>query len=401
MKSKISIEDLEAQRARGHYRLAFVPQLENAFRAYYLRCMRRHVMAAQIAATSLSLLAVFLELVVVRPPHTAELPFLAVFAVGLPLTIAASAVYLRVNQSLRWLPVVSSGVILGAFAATFYLEAVYAQLGLEYRYQTTTFVLIFAFLLLGLRYFQAHVLAFVGLAGLVTTYWLIELPAALFAQKLYNYIAVATLASTAGYLQEYIVRSNFLDRGIRRHQALHDGLTGLLNRHGLDVHSDKTWRHARRHRTVVAVAVFDIDWFKPYNDELGHPAGDACLSRVGACLLQHTRRPLDSAARLGGEEFAVVWYEVNEQSAMKLANRFRMAVEALRIEHPAPCAEYVTVSGGVTVLAPASGRSLNAAILAADTALYEAKRNGRNRVHLAADVVREWPVESATGGAEA
>ncbi|MCK5859121.1 MAG: GGDEF domain-containing protein [Abyssibacter sp.] len=358
-------------------------------------------MAAQIAATALSLLAVFLELVVVRPPHTAELPFLAVFAVGLPLTIAASAVYLRVNQSLRWLPVVSSGVILGAFAATFYLEAVYAQLGLEYRYQTTTFVLIFAFLLLGLRYFQAHVLAFVGLAGLVTTYWLIELPAALFAQKLYNYIAVATLASTAGYLQEYIVRSNFLDRGIRRHQALHDGLTGLLNRHGLDVHSDKTWRHARRHRTVVAVAVFDIDWFKPYNDELGHPAGDACLSRVGACLLQHTRRPLDSAARLGGEEFAVVWYEVNEQSAMKLANRFRMAVEALRIEHPAPCAEYVTVSGGVTVLAPASGRSLNAAILAADTALYEAKRNGRNRVHLAADVVREWPVESATGGAEA
>ncbi len=118
-------------------------------------------------------------------------------------------------------------------------------------------------------------------------------------------------------------------------------------------------------------------------------------------MLQHTRRPLDSAARLGGEEFAVVWYEVNEQSAMKLANRFRMAVEALRIEHPAPCAEYVTVSGGVTVLAPASGRSLNAAILAADTALYEAKRHGRNRVHLAADVVREWPVESATGGAEA
>jgi len=388
----LSIKDLEDQQARGHYLLVFNARLEAPFRTYYVQFMRRHAMAAQYAGLALCVLALLVELLLVRSPAEIRPTFLAVFGGLLPLGVIIGAVYLRVDRSARWLVPLSVAVLLGAYVCVYWLEAVYARHGVDYGYQTLTFVLIFNFLLLGLRYYQAQALALIGLAGLIVTYQLMDAPPRDIALNVYNYLAVGTLASTAGYLQEYIVRTNFLDRGIRRHQALHDGLTGLLNRRGLDIHADRSWRHARRQNTSVAVAVFDIDWFKDYNDELGHPAGDACLSRVGACLLQYTRRPLDSAARLGGEEFAVVWEDVDGQAAMTLAERVRAAVESLAIRHPSPHADHVTVSGGVIAVSPSSGLSLNRAILAADAALYEAKRKGRNRVELARDVSVERPL---------
>ncbi len=379
---KLKIEELEQQRARGHYRLVFHPRLEAAFRAYYLRFMRRHVLSAQVAAVVLSLIAVGVELLIVRPPQAAQAAFIVIFLFAVPTGVVLRLVYLRAAPQARWLHWVSAMVVAGSLGCAFYLEALYRAQGLHYGYQTITFVLIFNFLLLGLRYYQAQALALSGLAALTILHLRIGTPLPELAHAVYNYLAVGTLASTAGYLQEYIVRTDFLDRGIRRHQALHDRLTGLLNRHGLDVHAERSWRNASREQIPVAVAVFDIDWFKHYNDELGHPAGDACLARVAGALLRHVRRPLDCAARLGGEEFAVVWYDVDETAAQRLAERFRHAVEALRIAHPAHVSEWVTLSGGVAVVRPGEGASLSSAILAADTALYAAKRNGRNRVML-------------------
>ncbi|WP_348674771.1 GGDEF domain-containing protein [uncultured Abyssibacter sp.] len=389
---KPGIKDLEDQQARGHYLLTFDATLEGPFRQYYVRFMRLHAMAAQYAALLLCGLALFIEFAFLRSPSEVQQVFLIVFAAVVPVGVIIGGGYLRLDPSARWLPGLSVGLMICAFLAVYWLETVYTRHGITYGYQTLTFVLIFNFLLLGLRFYQAQALALIGLTGLITTYWFLEVSPRDIALKTYNYLGVGALASTAGYLQEYIVRTNFLDRGIRRHQALHDGLTGLLNRHGLDIHADRSWRHARRKNTSVAVAVFDIDWFKDYNDELGHPAGDACLSRVGACLLQYTRRPLDSAARLGGEEFAVVWEDVDEQAAMTLAERVRAAVESLAIRHPSPHADHVTVSGGVIAVSPSSGLSLNTAILAADAALYEAKRKGRNRVELARDFSVERPL---------
>ena len=380
---KIKIEDLEAQRARGHYGLVFQPELEQPFRAYYLRFMRRHVFSAQVAAIILSLLAVLVEVVFVQPPASVQAAFIVIFLLAIPAGVILSLLYLRSSTQALGLQWLSALVVLCSLGSAFYLEALYRLDGLRYGYQTITFVLIFNFLLLGLRYYQAQALALSGLAVYAVVLLALDTPAADLTHALYNYVAVGTLASTAGYMQEYIVRTNFLDRGIRRHQALHDRLTGLLNRHGLEVHAERSWRRATREAVPVAVAVFDIDWFKHYNDELGHPAGDACLARVADALLQHVGRPLDCAARLGGEEFAVVWYDVDHEAAAKLGERFREAVESLRIAHPAHVCEWVTLSGGVTVVRPADGATLSAAILTADAALYEAKRAGRNRITVA------------------
>lgn len=164
--------------------------------------------------------------------------------------------------------------------------------------------------------------------------------------------------------------------------AVLDGLTGIANRHRFDDFLEDEWRRARRLGQPLSLVLCDIDFFKPYNDNYGHMAGDACLRRVSDALKPFSRRPGDLVARYGGEEFAVVLGNTDQQAACTLAGEIRAGVEALNIAHeyatPAGC---VTVSVGVATLRPdtqpdASSHDL---IEAADQALYQAKRSGRNR----------------------
>ena len=164
--------------------------------------------------------------------------------------------------------------------------------------------------------------------------------------------------------------------------AVLDGLTGMANRHRFDDFLEDEWRRARRLGQPVSLALCDIDFFKAYNDNYGHMAGDKCLRRVSDALKPFSRRPGDLVARYGGEEFAVILGNTDEQAACTLAEELRAGVQELNIAHehatPAGC---VTVSVGVATLRPdtqpdPSPRDL---IEAADQALYKAKRSGRNR----------------------
>lgn len=132
----------------------------------------------------------------------------------------------------------------------------------------------------------------------------------------------------------------------------------------------------------MALILVDVDDFKAYNDHYGHPAGDAALRQLGVVLQQGARRPLDIAARLGGEEFAVLLYDSEEGNTLAIAERLRQAVEALGIEHlgssAGPC---LTISLGVAY--STSGMGLDALYREADRALYEAKDAGRNAVRVA------------------
>lgn len=165
----------------------------------------------------------------------------------------------------------------------------------------------------------------------------------------------------------------------------HDHLTGLLNRRGFDAALNREMRRARRQGTALSLVSIDIDWFKAYNDTLGHPAGDKCLRLVACALRACMQRPGDAASRYGGEEFILILPDTNLEGALAVAEKFRRALDGLDIPHPGSPIGRVTVSIGVCTRTPdhACGAATNdaaALVEVADRALYLAKNRGRDRV---------------------
>ncbi|WP_266171674.1 GGDEF domain-containing response regulator [Dyella subtropica] len=160
-----------------------------------------------------------------------------------------------------------------------------------------------------------------------------------------------------------------------------DGLTGLSNRRYLDEFMGIQWRNAIRTGDSFSVLMIDVDDFKRYNDEYGHLAGDEVLKAVGAAIQACCRRPTDLAARFGGEEFVIVLSPSTPTEAKRFGEDLRHQVEHTGIPHSgSTIAKIVTVSIGGASLSPRGDDSYLALIEAADGALYEAKRKGKNRV---------------------
>lgn len=173
--------------------------------------------------------------------------------------------------------------------------------------------------------------------------------------------------------------------------ALTDELTHICNRRGLDKHFEDELRRAQRLRTPVAFVMFDLDHFKTINDTWGHAQGDAVLQEF-AHLLRASSRHIDTVARFGGEEFAVVLPHTDLEGALSFAEKARAATEAMLVPRVTADAESlsplrVTTSGGGAVLekvpADVEVETLFAGLIqVADAYLYEAKQNGRNQVQV-------------------
>jgi diguanylate cyclase (GGDEF)-like protein len=171
-----------------------------------------------------------------------------------------------------------------------------------------------------------------------------------------------------------------------------DGLTGLANRRSVDRHLQNAWRRCEAAGEPIAVIMMDVDWFKPFNDTYGHPAGDECLLSIARVLQHSVRDPGDLAGRYGGEEFILILQGAGRDDAMVVAERVRGAVEALNIEHSAsPCAGIVTASLGLGCAMPGKGGTLDALLQAADMALYASKQAGRARVSFAPEAPTGQP----------
>jgi diguanylate cyclase (GGDEF)-like protein len=158
-----------------------------------------------------------------------------------------------------------------------------------------------------------------------------------------------------------------------------DSLTGVANRRAFDEFLGKEWARASRVRSSLALIILDLDFFKQYNDFYGHGLGDECLRRV-AQTLQEKRRAADFAARIGGEEFALILPDTDIQGAMAVAEATRSRIERLELPHSQSPMGIVTASFGAAVVIADRDGSAQALMQAADKALYEAKRRGRNRV---------------------
>lgn len=189
------------------------------------------------------------------------------------------------------------------------------------------------------------------------------------------------LAST--FVGNYFARiSDAMAASIWQH-ATHDHLTGLANRRSLDSALDREILIARRAKSQLSLLMIDIDNFKQYNDTNGHIKGDRCLKTIAENMQNNVRRPADIVARFGGEEFVVLLPGTPLENAAIVAEKIRQGVEQLKLPYAPGEETAVTISIGVATTLADDKHDAKQLLSRADTALYKAKENGRNRVQLA------------------
>ena len=161
-----------------------------------------------------------------------------------------------------------------------------------------------------------------------------------------------------------------------------DQLTGLANRRSMDVTLGNEWARARRHDRSLTLVMLDLDYFKNYNDHYGHQRGDQCLQEVAHVIKGAAQRAEDLAARYGGEEFLLILPDTDAVTGQSLAEKVCTLVASRDLPHEQSPLNYVTISAGVAVLNKNIHQDVEDLLRAADKALYQAKREGRNRAHL-------------------
>lgn len=167
--------------------------------------------------------------------------------------------------------------------------------------------------------------------------------------------------------------------------ALYDSLTGLANRSYLNEYISQKFEEALSNQTLFGVELMDIDWFKEYNDTYGHLQGDTCIEAV-ADVLKRVENEKVFCARYGGDEFMIVYSDMTAREIRGVAETIQRNVRALEIAHEASeCEKIVTVSQGIFVRVPDEENREWDFNSMADIALYEAKKQGRNRYHIGTD----------------
>ncbi len=208
------------------------------------------------------------------------------------------------------------------------------------------------------------------------------------------YICSSILGLGLSYALENQERKNFLNTLLLRitiqkgedlakqleSLSRQDSLTGLANRRHLDEVLDDEWNRALRQNQPITIMMIDVDHFKSYNDKLGHLAGDSCLRQVAQLFGRMTKRSGELAARYGGEEFVLVYPAMDTNMAKQQATRLIDQVARLAIPHPNGSS--VSFSMGISIVIPTTETSVAEQLHNADTALYKAKANGRNRYEI-------------------
>ena len=195
-----------------------------------------------------------------------------------------------------------------------------------------------------------------------------------FLQHLANQVAIAIEQSQL-YRQLAIANQKLQEL------ATTDGLTGIANRRQFDRILMLEWRRLAREALPLSLIMFDIDFFKPYNDFYGHLSGDDCLRQIAGAIASSVKRAGDLAARYGGEEFAVVLPNTSAEGANVVARKICDCIASLKLLHArSSIGAYVTLSCGIATTIPAPEVSSETLIHSADKALYQAKTEGKNRI---------------------
>ena len=364
----------------GWLRLRFADAaLEADFRRYHLAEFLPRMRKSLPVALALFLAFAMLDALSLPPLVRDGVLGLRLGGIVPVLALTWVALYVRsLREWLQWL-VSASALASGlGIVGIIWVARVHA-FGLPY--EGIILATFFSYFLTGLRFVAASLCGWLVFLAYVA----MELHVGLNGDTLlYNafFLATANLIGCFGnHFLEQAVRQNFCSMVQMHKLAERDFVTGLLNRRAFSTRATGIWRQALQDGRSIGIAMVDVDHFKHYNDHYGHAAGDVALQSVAHVIAEHARRPLDACARYGGEEFVVLWYDVDADHAMALAQRMCQAVQALGLPHVAsPTAGVVSISVGLVCTAVHDAAQWDAALRAADQALYQAKQQGRNRV---------------------
>lgn len=367
------------QLAAGFRLLRFSRPLEQEYREYLREDtfgLKRIVLAV---GTVLWLAFAAFDFVLIKAPEVWWI--LAVrFAVLVLLGLFGALLVQRKNIHLLQPLSLASLLVLGAAASL--VVGIAHRVDPSYPYEGLLLICMAAYFLVGLRLIQALSCSLlVLLAYIGVELWVDSVP----LPRLINntlFLLFGNLMGAVGcYLLEFKSREHFLISRLMQVLADHDSLTGLHNRRSFNRQFERLWRQAQREHCSLALLLCDVDHFKAYNDQYGHQAGDGVLQRIGSLLQDAARRPLDMAVRLGGEEFAVLLYDIDETQARNHAEALLQALQALNIEHAgSDTASMLTMSIGISCVQPTGAGAMAQLYEHADRALYEAKAFGRNQV---------------------
>jgi len=198
------------------------------------------------------------------------------------------------------------------------------------------------------------------------------------------FLITSTLRKQKSKLEDLVVKRTIeLEAANAQLETLirNDALTGVTNRRGFDEKFEEEWRRAIRYSAFISILMIDVDYFKKYNDALGHQEGDRALIMIAASFSKLFKRAGEVVARYGGEEFVILMPGVSHGETVEAAERARFQIENLKLAHPSSdVSNVVTVSIGYATGFPGGMKIAKELINSADKALYKAKQNGRNRV---------------------
>ncbi|MEJ1964298.1 MAG: diguanylate cyclase [Gammaproteobacteria bacterium] len=381
MSERDSLENVrsvpEAPRA-GKLTLTFTPDLESEYRAARSDTDRRWARMSLYVALSTVLGFAVIDHFVLFAPRMGHADLVR-FGLQLPMVLVM-LVITNTRFFVKWYqpaiqvaaPLFGIGsVILAAQASPEQLPLVAARLLLA---------VFFFYFMITLSFYAAIRTNAVLIVAYCVATALGYIPAQIATYQLFVLLCANLIGALGCYALEHANRVSFLDRRRLVEVAMHDGLTGLLNRAALEEQTRKLWQQAIRDRQPVSVVLIDIDHFKAYNDCYGHQAGDQCLRDVAIAVRRAARRrPLDLVARYGGEEFIAVLFGADRSHAESVARGVLDAIRGLHIPHTGSLTRpHVTASVGIASVDPFSGYAHDLAVQLADKALYSAKETGRD-----------------------
>ncbi len=383
---------IEEELSRKFIPLRFPPKLEKTFREFNFRNNLGFMRSSLILG--FLFYASFGALDYIAYPYIFRKLWMLRLTVGLPVIFISILVLYRARRD----EVAQTAFAISILAAGLSILAMIllASHDLTQRYYTGLIIVIYyGYVVSGMRFWYA---TFAGsaitLAYIITALFFMRPASTFLGTNLFFLIASNFTGMVGNFLMEISRRKDFLQSALLSFQRKEleaanrelkrlsdtDALTGLANRRYLEEFLQREWKRAMRHKYPITLLMIDIDYFKKYNDSLGHQAGDRCLVRLAEVLKGFERRPGDLAARFGGEEFVVVLSGTDGEGAREIAEQIRRRVYNLRIKHPfSDVSEYVTVSIGGASLTPTPQNSKEELIELADGAMYMAKARGRNR----------------------
>jgi len=380
--SRYADDRYAVQRRLGFPLLRFLPDLEAEYRASYWETRGTQIRAAAAVGVLAVLGFIFVDQVLGSDLMPAFADWLLVLLTIPVITVPVAATWLRAAAPYLKHMVMGASVVtsLSILAVINIGRAIHPH----FPYESLFLVLMYLYFVSGLTFYQANICGLVLTTTFIVTNWTLQQHDILLYEAYYMVLGNG-VGALGAYVVEYQQRLSFLLHRELEQQASLDGLTGLMNRRAFQAKLEMAWRQAQRNLCPIGLMLVDLDDFKKINDSHGHQFGDAALLHLAHVLRTSAMRPLDVAARYGGDEFVAIWYDVDGAWFTKLAAELPARIADMPerdLVSPA-----ISVSGGAVLAWPKPGMEPREAIKLADQLLYDMKRTKRG--HIAHVVMRK------------